>query len=880
MFFVNKSIVCNLISTPDLPMDIESLFLELNLRNQKVLLVGAYRPPSQDARYFLRHLAQQISLIGYDEVIILGDFNLPDSSEHFNGLKAELDIQNLVHEPTCFKSPTNPSCIDHIWVTKKKRFIRTSTFDIGLSDFHRMTVTIFNTQLPKSEPKYITYRDYRKFDSTAFKNQLKLVMEADNMTYEKFDTEFKTLLNSHAPLRKKTIRSNDAPFMSKRLRKEIMFRSRKRNLFHKDPTTDNWNKFRIQRNKCTRLIRDAKRKYYQSLNLKILKDNKKFWKTVKPIFSDKVAHEGLEKLIEGGKIVESKNEVSEIMNDYYSNVTNTLDIHNIPRESCDESQDSLENVISAFKNHPSVLRIRLMQNTSTKMEFKSVERDQLKKIILALKKKAAPEGDIPVSVLKQSIEAYLDTFSDVLQSSVNNCAFPDVLKLADVTPLHKTDSRFLKENYRPVSKLPAFSKVFERYMYDQIDNFISDKLSPLLSGFRKSYSTQLSLLHMIENWHRELDSGNFVAAILLDLSKAFDCINHDLLLAKLHAYGFSINALRMVKSYLSNRRQRVTLNGASSSWKDICIGVPQGSILGPLLFNIYINDLMFAFSDGVGICNYADDNTVFASSNDITEIKEKLEISMLSMSSWFSENGLQLNSSKCKLIVFGRNRENSLSVRIGNSILKECDEVKLLGIKLDNRLSFATHIDGLCKKGNAKLRALIRLSRYLSADKCKVLSHSFISSVSGYCPLIWSFANRTAMTGLERMNERANAVFSTEDSPPAKTLHRNHCEILLKEVFKTKNGLNPSYMHEVFPDRDISYSLRSGSSFYRHKTSTTKHGLQTASNIGIHLWDSLPENVKGSTSLKNFCASVSKLDSLKCTCRLCAVYVPNLGYLL
>ena len=880
MLFINKSIICSEIPTPNLPGDIEALFIEINLRNQKILLVGTYKPPTQENPYFVEHIVKQISELKYDRVILMGDFNLEEENMHLDALKTDLNLENLIKQPTCFMSVSHPSCIDHIWVNEKKRFINSGVLESGLSDHHKMVFTFLNSQLPKSEPVIVNYRDYKNFDAAKFKSELKNTLtSSENITFEKFDTTLKNLVNLHAPLRQKCVRSNNAPFMNKRLRKEIMLRSRRKNVFQRDPTAENWNKYRLQRNKCTRMVRDAKRTFYATLDLKKLKDNKKFWKTIKPIFTEKAYTERLEKLVEGKDIIDNRQKVANVMNNYFANVTSSLDIHNIPTEACDENLDSIDTIISMYRNHPSILNIRRKLGNASQMDFDLTDRARVEKYVKGLKNKASPEGDIPVKILKQCADAYIDTLTTLICSSVNEGSFPDCLKLADVAPLHKTESRFMKENYRPVSKLPALSKVFERYMHDDINSFMADKLSPLLSGFRKGYSTQLSLLHMLDSWHRSLDAGNFVGAVLIDLSKAFDCINHNLLLAKMQAYGFSRKSLALVKSYLSNRKQRVTLNGVCSSWKDICIGVPQGSILGPLLFNIYINDLMFDFGDQTSVCNYADDNTIFASAKSLTEIKHKLESSLSSVSTWFANNGLQLNAKKCKLIVFGKSRTAHFSINVGNSLLEECAEVKLLGIKLDNKLSFAAHTRVLRSRANAKLQALQRIAKYLSLDKRKVLANSFISSALGYCPLIWSFSSRTSMQKCERINEKANALVADEFQTPNCTLHRKHCESLLKEVFKTRRGLNPSYMQEVFRERECEYKLRSGYSFVRPKTKTVKHGLQTASYIGVHLWDSLPENLKASSSLTKFCSSVSQIESLNCQCRLCATYVKNVGFI-
>ena len=261
--------------------------------------------------------------------------------------------------------------------------------------------------------------------------------------------------------------------------------------------------------------------------------------------------------------------------------------------------------------------------------------------------------------------------------------FPVGIKVAQVLPLYKKKDPLNKENYRPVSILPTISKIFERSMHDQLSNFMDNHFNPFLAAFRKGFGCQSTLLRLLEDWRKALDSHECVAAILMDLSKAFGCLPHGLLIAKLRAYGLSKEAVRLLESYLSDRSQQVRLGQCTSPWENLFKGVPQGSILGPLLFNVFLNDIFYFVLKFI-IYNYADDNTVAYIHKDLDILKLVLENERLNLISWFEKNFMKANPEKFQAICVGKkSHDNIKSFKIGDTDITCDDNVTLLGINID-----------------------------------------------------------------------------------------------------------------------------------------------------------------------------------------------------
>ena len=384
-------------------------------------------------------------------------------------------------------------------------------------------------------------------------------------------------------------------------------------------------------------------------------------------------------------------------------------------------------------------------------------------------------------------------------------------------------------------------------------------------GFCKNCNTQQCLLKMMEKWKRSVDEGKFFGALLTDLSKAFDCLDHELLIAKLSAYGFRLPALRLINDYLSNRRQQTRIGNSFCDWFEVILGVPQGSILGPLLFNIFLADLFLVLKD-VDIANFADNNTPFASANNIDYLIDSLAKASSSLFKWFKDNLFKGNPDKCHLLV---STNEKTKINIGEFSIENSDCEKLLGVKIDNKLMF-----DLCEKANRKINVLARIAPFININKRRILMNSFFRSQFNYCPLIWMCHSRTNNRKINRLLERClRIIYNDKQSSFIKLLekgnsvsiHQRNLQILSIEMFKVSNGLSPVLNNDIFKLRgEQIYNLRKLSQFHRPKETSVYNGIEWVSFLGPIIGHLIPNELKDIGNLVVLKKAIKKWSPEKC----------------
>ena len=507
-----------------------------------------------------------------------------------------------------------------------------------------------------------------------------------------------------------------------------------------------------------------------------------------------------------------------------------------------------------------------------KFELSHISEEKMRKYLSNLSpKKASGIDNLSARFLKDGANVLALPISQLCNLSIDLSTFPQDCKVAKLSPQYKKGSRTEAKNFRPISLLPILSKLIEKTIHDQVQNHCTEHniFFAFQSGFRGKHSTDTCLTYLHDKILKGFDEGLLTGMIAIDLQKAFDTIDHEILLSKMPLFGFSNNTIKWFRSYLSNRTFHVSLSSYMSSAGKLVCGVPQGSILGPLLFLLYINDMPQAVDSDLFL--YADDSGLAFQHKNINEINQKLNKDFHNLCLWFVDNKLSIHfgEDKTKCILFGSKRKiknaGKLEISFNNIEIKQYSSLTYLGCILDDTMSGEAMATKTIKKINSKLKFLHRKNDFLTPDLRRLLCNALIQPHFDYVCSSW-FPNLTQKLKQKLQITQNKCIrFCLQLPSRTRLSFQHHKKInwlpikerleqsILSHVFKSLNDSSPVYMKDLFKTAPQSHiSTRQANFRLIQPLRKTNMGLNTISYLGPSLWNKLPENIKQSSSLNIF----------------------------
>ncbi|MES9905404.1 MAG: reverse transcriptase family protein [Sedimenticola sp.] len=853
--------------------EIDCIWTEIYPKNNKSFLVGHfYREPSAKT-VWTEHFENNIEKVleHQQEFYVLGDFNKNLLNKHiktnwYNVIES-LGITQIIKCPTRITDQSQ-TLLDHIYCSSEANVVNVSVPKLGLSDHFPIFFTRkINANVSKSSVhKTITYRSFNNFNEESFISDLNSVPWQTAFVFD--DTSdildswcklFMDIVDKHVPQKEHRVKHTNQPqWLNPEILDAIKMRDRLKAAGNDE--------HKIWRNKVINLIKQSKKQLYQT-QLDKKNNPNAIWIFFNAFGAGKKGSspQNINCLLNDGNTIENPQDIANIFNEFFVNIAAKIKepIHHSHHENLSRFCDDKIPADSYFD-------IPLINNEYVEKTLKDIDTT-----------KATGLDNIGPRLLKVAAQSISDSLTRIINHSITTSNFPDKWKEAKVTPLHKSGSCFDVNNFRPISILPTLSKVFEKHVHNSLMLYLSNfnLLCKTQSGFRQGHSCETALVGMIDRFLTALDNGSLIGMVMVDFKKAFDLVDHDVLLNKLKIYKLSENALKWFNTYLKNRKQKVKIGNSMSEDKTVLCGVPQGSILGPLLFLMFINDLPLYTNVSTDL--YADDTTLYNINKSKDEIERNLQNGLNSLDLWCKNNGMLLNTAKTKVMLITTRQKRNVMANDNLSLMYKDDNLqmtmhdKVLGVHVNNNLTWTNHINMLSKKISTNIWLLSKIKEYLPLSYRVTYYKAFIQPHIDFCNVVWGSTSVSNINRISRLQKRAcktmfgyNVDNISEQMKLVNILSVEERILLRKAKFMYKVTANetPTYISEMFKYREIANNAP------MLRSTTSKNFIlprphieifkQSMSFSGTVIWNCLPTDVKCSSTASSFHSKCVKW--LKC----------------
>ena len=728
---------------------------------------------------------------------------------------------------------------------------------VGISDHLVIYCTRKVTRVKSGCHKCVKVRSLKKYTKDQF-NELLMHCGLDciydisnvNEAYAFFKDKFVSILNTLAPIKEIRIKQDTEPWMCSEILDLIKQRDHYLKMFKQSKSSTDIAQHHMLRNQVTHKIKKAKAQFIKTSIVENKGNPTQLWRVLQDLGCSKKCKtkETSIGINIDNSICFDKVKVATHFNSFFSDIAGNL-------------VDKLPPIIGKY-GYDFVKKFYLDKVSMLvgDFSFTPVSQEHVHKMLIGLNShKATGLDGMPARFIIDSADIICKPLCHIVNLSIQSGEFPCDIKKAKITPIYKKKAKTEAGNYRPVSVLSTISKIIEKIACEQLTEYLDSNrlLYELQSGFRSSFSTDSCLIHLSDFIRKQQDKGYYTGMVILDLQKAFDTVNHKILLEKLRAMGVGEIAVQWFNSYLSGRQQLVNIGDTNSDFRNVLCGVPQGSILGPLLFLVYVNDMKAAVK--CKLLLYADDSALLVSGKDVLEIERILSVELGAVNEWLCENRLSLHLGKTQSILFGSkkciSKCSELHVTCNGSVIGSESEVTYLGAILDQTLSGASTI---ITKSTNKLKFLYRNARPLDSKSKAVLTSALIQCHFDYASAIWySGLTQTFKTKLQIVQNKiirfildlpARSHVGYVEFSKAKMfpVHKRVEQLKMNHMFNIIHGNSPAYLKEDISLQDnTSHQTRSVTSLSCQTPRVNSFGLRSFFYTAIiKCWNSLPFSLR------------------------------------